>query len=203
MSRARRGSFIALAIAAALPACTPDDLPKQSFVGTWTIVDENGLTGHRDEERATVSAQHEKFRLAITKPTGEELIAYDGHALHERYTSSTPSSLETSAEPSKDIGRPATETDVQSLRFWTDRFPGHEVGGGQICGRETVLLELKEHRPDGDFSLQQWSDGKTGIVLKFIQTVYSSQVQSMVTKKTRECQSLEYRSLDPTTFSQL
>ena len=77
---------------------------------------------------------------------------------------------------------------------------GHGEPGGVIAGQDTLLYKRGEHRPDGDISEQNWVDAKTGVLLKSIFTIYSSQVRSIVRQETWDCQSIVYNQVDESDF---
>jgi hypothetical protein len=183
-----------------LAGCGPSDPQDARFKGTWKHITENGLTKEKGELAITITADHDRFRLAQKSNYGETIEVFDNHTLYTKYVSSPgafplePSTPTVSAEA-------VTVTQTGSRRFWANAITaGHGDPGGVIAGQDTLLYKRGEHRPDGDISEQDWVDAKTGVLLKSISTIYSSQVNSIVRQETWECQSIVYNQVDESDF---
>ena len=187
--------------------CGPSRAQDVAFSGAWVITTENGISGAKDEETVSVAADKKMFRTVSRERFGEAVAVYDGGTIYEKYNY-TP---EHPAEPDADGAAPPPAAPVRSekmsemrtgpRRFWSRSFVGQSGPGGQIAGRETMLYQAREKRPDGEITVQGWVDARTGVVLKSVETIYSSQVNSMVSKITRECQTINYGPVDPSTFA--
>ncbi len=184
-----------------LAACGPRDPADARFKGTWKHIVENGLTNAKDESLVTVTADGDRFRLAEKAGDTEAIEVFDGHTLYTQYAGpfSVPPNEGTST--STVSAEPMTVTQTGSRRFWSSTFrAGHAEPGGMIAGQATLLYRAGDRRPDGDISEEQWVDAKTGVLLKSIATIYSSQVRSIVRQETRECQSIDYADINESDF---
>jgi len=193
--------------------CGPSQTKNAAFTGTWKIEMENGISGAKEEETVTVSADKDMFRTVAKNGGGSETVTvYDGEMLHQKYGYSAAPAQTTdagaeapqlvsssSASPTRSEKKSVIQTGP--LRFWSHSFVGQAGPGGKIADQDTVLYQAREKRPDGEITVQGWVDAKTGIVLKSVDTIYSSQVGSMVSKTTRECQEIRYGPVEPSTFA--
>jgi hypothetical protein len=179
------------------PGCGPGEPEKASFKGTWQHTSENGIANTKEEVTVTATVDRDRFRLETKIPGGGSSIAvFDGTTLYSKYESATPnvygSPLEGAGTPSVSA-EPMTSEKVGPHRFWANAYrTGHGEPGGTIAGRDTLLYKAAERRPDGEFSRQEWVDAKTGVLLKSIDAIYSSQIRSMVRQETWECQTIDY-----------
>lgn len=156
------------------PGCGPAS-EKAAFTGTWEFKNENIISGKIETSEKTVAANPPKFR--ITQRYGdssENVMIFDGKTLTNPY------------------GGQGDEDRAARERFWQDASMGPSAPGGLIAGRDTLLYGFKEQRRDGEFVFQWWMDAEKGILLKKIETIYSAQVQSIVTRNTIECKSIDF-----------
>jgi hypothetical protein len=194
----------------ALSACGPGDPEDARFSGTWKHTNLNGIANTSTEEMVAAIVDHKKFHITTTTEGLEETYVYDGETLFEKMTSrrvpsadaSTESVLTQSEPPSPPITseKKVQEYETGSHRFWTRAIPRDSQPGGLVAGRETVLYQGASRRPEGEYDQQDWVDVKTGVLLKGITTVYSTQVRSIVTQETWECQKIDYAPPNPSAF---
>lgn len=199
----------AFALLSILSACGPADPITAQFKGTWKQTTQNGISGAKEETTMEAVVKGKKFRVVARLPLATNLVVYDGQTLYanEQPASSLESTITTLGEaPTEQAIAPssqskaASEDEVASLRFWTH---AHKLGGQpgpQIAGRETRYYRSSEKRPDGEFTLEGWVDAKSGVLLKQVQTVYSSQIGSIVTQDTAECEKIDYSPVDDSAF---
>ena len=190
----------------ALGGCGQSGADNASFTGVWNGEDENGISGAKDTQRVTVMTDGNGFKITTEDPTGESIAAYNGETLYRKFTPSpTPAgSTESAPEPAQaltDQSETASKMKTMPLRFWTRTYEGKGVPGGQVAGQDTILYQARENRPDGDIIAQAWVDAKTGVVLKSVDTIYSKQVDSMVSKVSRTCESIQYGPVDKSAFA--
>jgi len=57
-----------------------------------------------------------------------------------------------------------SDAEVNTLRFWRRNFMGSGNPVGQIAGRETLLYQSQDNRPDGQITLQAWVDAENKTV---------------------------------------
>jgi hypothetical protein len=88
---------------------------------------------------------------------------------------------------------------VEAMRFWkTVEMNAADAGpGGRIAGRETVLYQMRENRPDSTATIQRWVDADHGILLKSVTSIYSKQVETEISRETLECQAIQFGAVDP------
>jgi hypothetical protein len=191
--------------------CAPLPVNQAAFSGHWEQTTENGITGQVDKESWDVQVEGDKYHMIDRLGTMENHYAYDGKEFRH---SGSP----TLTQIADAIGIPALKNAVAQMNppptpeathmaaqlhcFWLQRKQGEKSAGGTLCGRETILYDATEKRPDGEIHQQVWFDKENDIVLKRVYTIYSSQIQSMVSKTTLECQSLQIQHPDPAVFSQ-
>jgi hypothetical protein len=208
------GLLLMLVSGIGLSGCTKSyELPDAAFTGTWIVTTENGISGARSQETLTVSATGRQFRIDSHTEEADVATVYDGDMLYTKsaYTShyGSPSDQSQAVGVDSYASNPSVsqhmeksdEVKVANLRFWADLPVGKEQPGGQMAGHDVVHYMAGEKRPDGEISLQYWVDPKTRVVLKSIQTIFSSQVSSMVSQTTKECQQIDYHPLDPSVFN--
>jgi hypothetical protein len=180
-----------------LPGCGPGEPEKTSFKGTWQHIVENGIANTKEEMTVVATVDHDRFRFETKIPTGgSTLEVFDGTTLYSRYDyapqGASPFPMEGAASASVSA-EPTSSEKLSSQRFWANaNRTGHGESGGTIAGRDTLLYKIAERRPDGELSRQEWVDAKTGVLLKSIDAIYSSQVHSMVRQETWECQTIDY-----------
>ena len=189
---------ILLGLALLLPACGGSG--DVSFSGKWTIVKENAISDQKSEESVDVIAEGNKFRLHSVDEETDTLLIYDGSNLTEKTTVLKTPEGETPAAPRLTTTR-KTDMEVSPLRFWAVSFSGNTLPGGQIAGRDTVLYQAQEVRPDGQMTVQAWVDPQTNVVLKRVFTIYSSQIEQLVSRSTEECREIHYGPLDDANFT--
>jgi len=128
---------------------------------------------------------------------------YDGKMLNQKTTYlQQPGSTIPTSPPSLNAAQ-KSDFEVESMRFWKRSYPGPGSPGGQIAGRETLLYQVQENRPEGKLTGQAWVDAETKVVLKRVFTIYSTQVEQMVSKETEECTEIQYGPVDEEDFIKL
>ncbi|MFI5362385.1 MAG: hypothetical protein ACHQ49_10480 [Elusimicrobiota bacterium] len=189
------------------------------FRGTWTISEENGIN-HALDAQFTSEVTADKGRFRIVKTTEirnafgvvkeEDVSIFDGDLLSQsakmwRENVEGASDLEMPQQPPQAPQKPSPAA-LRAARFWV-----HDewlVGlpkkgpGGQVAGRETVYYEGKKTRPDGEITLRVWADSESGMILKSISMIYSSQVNAMVMRVTQECRKIEFAPVDAAVFAE-
>lgn len=189
--------FIVLAALVALTACGKEP-EKAAFTGTWEITQENVIAMKTEKNEITVATAPPKFRIAEKSSTVESVEVYDGKSLHRRtaYISQggygEPSGSDFNESSSHTYSEAMTPEQSDAKRFWVQPLQGKSSAGGLIAGRDTILYQGASRRPEGEFDIQVWADAATGVVLKSVETVYSSQVKSIVTRNSRECKSIDF-----------
>jgi len=184
-----------------LAGCGPADPHEARFQGTWQHIVENNLTNAKDDSTITISADHDRFRISEKIGNSESIEVFDGQTLYTKTVFQPVDSSEGESMPPTSRAQPMTATQTGSRRFWSSTYTsGHADAGGLVAGQDTLLYKISEHRLDGDLSEQQWVDAKTGILLKSISAIYSSQVQSLVRQETWECRSINYAGPPETDF---
>jgi len=194
----------------------PSEAKNVTFTGAWKVTQENGISGTKSEVTMAVTASKDKFRIVEQGEGSEKTTVYDGDMLYTKYAYAAQPAL--AAQP-QDAGadgaprdaalsapqtaseKPRGPNQLAQLRFWARSYVGRTGPGGKMADRDTVLYQAREKRPDGELTIQAWVDAQTGVVLKSVTTIYSSQVGSMVSKTTEECQQIQYDSADPSAFS--
>jgi hypothetical protein len=99
--------------------------------------------------------------------------------------------------------QPMKDYQTTPLRFWSRPFSGPSSPGGLVAGRPTVLYQARDNRPDGEATVQAWVDADTGIVLKYVASIYSKQISQIVTKTTEECQTIQIGNVDQAKLAKL
>ncbi|MBI4374958.1 MAG: hypothetical protein HY549_00765 [Elusimicrobia bacterium] len=200
-----------------LLGCAPSRSKDVTFQGTWKVVEENGIAGTKEERTVEVSADKERFKTVSRSESFELITVFDGTDLHQKsvyHREAAPEGGEAVDQPGLEAGAasgmfaPQVRTEpqvkksqVEALRFWRRSYLGEAGSGGRIAGRDTVLYQAKARRPDGEITAQAWLDSENGTVLKTINTIYSSQVNSMVTRVTEECQQIRYGPVESLAFA--
>lgn len=176
---------------------------KAAFTGTWDFNEENVIMNKSVVSQVAVASLPPKFRIETKSDGSESLEVYDGNSLHRRnrylpHPAMMGSGDEEPAEDGEASGPSQTYSDgitpekAAAMRFWADSVSGQSSAGGLVAGRDTILYSGTVRRQDGEFTLQIWVDSKTGVQLKSIETVYSSQVRSIVTRNSKECKSIDF-----------
>ena len=205
--------YFAAALCAMIFGCGPSDPHDAHFKGTWKHTVEDSIGNKKDSEIIDVIADHDRFRTELKLVGGGSSIdIFDGKMLYHK---SVYVPVDAAGQPLQgdalaaagaqtpyETAKAATPTETGSQRFWSlVDTPGHGEPGGSIAGRDTVLYKAHDHRPDGDISEQQWLDAKTGVLMKRMMSIYSSQVNSMVRQEEWECQSIDYAPVDESAFN--
>ena len=198
--------------------CGPSSSQDVPFTGTWKIENENGISGSKEVLNVIVTADKKLFKTVSKGEYGETTAIYDGEMLHTKQTYVPPPGSEQFSTPADHPANPqppespqtrgsdvssqkVSDSRMMPLRFWARTYVGNAGPGGKVAGQETVLYQAREKRPEGEITVQGWVDAKTGLVLKSVDTIYSSQVNSMVSKVTRECQQIQYGPVEKSAFS--
>lgn len=205
MKRWTVGALAALALA----GCGKEP-GKAAFTGTWTFTEENSITLASDSLQINVVCLPPKFRISEITKMSENTQVYDGKSLHTKsiYHPSPLGEIEHSMDDEPEAPQARTESKAMdenqavAQRFWAQPLQGQSVPGGSIAGRDTLLYTAKWKRPDGEFSSQTWVDAKTGVMLKNIESIYSSQAQTMVRRSIKECTSIDYTKPADAAFAQ-
>jgi len=191
-------AFVGLALLS-FGCSTSDD--HVSFTGTWKNVKENGISDQKTEATVSVKVSNNRFRIESRDQDSELIQTYDGKTFNQKTTDlPLPGSTETPAPPAVTSDQ-KMDIQVENLRFWKGNYGGTGIPGGQIAGRETLLYQVQENRPDSKLTGQAWVDAENKVVLKKVFTIYSSQVEQMVSKTTDECQEIHYGPVDDSAFT--
>lgn len=183
------------AMVAACMSCGKPEPKNVSFAGSWKMIFENAISGDTEERTVSVITDGNRFRLE------DELSikVFDGNVL---YTKSKPSTFEDTTsgyqpDPRWFETRQQEITPVQAnqLKFWLKSGGKKQGPGGNIAGQETVLYQAGVNRPDAQIALQYWIDAETGVVLKSVHSIYSKQVEQLVSRETTECIQIDYYAL--------
>jgi hypothetical protein len=200
----------------------PASTKKVSFEGTWQFVDLNGISGNEETSITYVATDGNRFRLETTATsmfgTSKEIKVYDGSQLHlrsefnesGRFSDSTAmvgvgdDGDESQFPEKKNETHTSTPTkgELGRLRFWEDVIDSRESAGagGMIAGRETVLYQFRENRIDGKATIQRWLDAENKTLLKFVSSLYSTQVESIVFQNSIECLKIAFAPVGDATF---
>jgi hypothetical protein len=174
----------------------PSQAKAVPFQGTWTFLEENGITKQKAEAVVEVAADKSRFKtvsksedrdsLGVTKR--EETAAFDGESIffkgnsHRELNEGNSDSLEAQASPDlaaqmepKVRQVKADKAQLKVLRFWIkddllQNLP-RKGAGERIADRDTEYFEGKVNRPDGDITLRVWADKENGIILRAISTI--------------------------------
>ncbi len=174
-----------------------------AFKGVWNVEKLNGISGDKTESVETVAVSRNKFRISSLDPDGESIDSFDGKVLrHRTVPVQNPDALIPMAAP-VNTSEPKSDLQLETKRFWKQSFNGTGMAGGQIAGRDTLLFQGREKMMDGEMTMQAWVDAETRVVLKKIFTIYSSQVDQVVSRTTEECREIQYGPEDDAVFNQL
>jgi hypothetical protein len=180
---------------------------KAAFHAEWDFLSENVVTSNSETAQVSVTTRPPQFKITTKAPGSTKVEVYDGESIYRLMTfypqvdsmggqTSDPAYI---AEPSRS-SLPMNPDQAAAMRFWVQPISGISKSGGLIAGRDTLLYETKLKRNDGEFSSQKWVDAETGVLLKSVETIYSSQINSIVTRESRECKSIEYTTPDDAVF---
>lgn len=191
-------------LSACISACISCSAPKPkeiSFRAEWKQVFENTIAGNIDETTVSIVTDGKRFKIA-DKHT---VKVYDGTNLYTK-TKEIPmddlfGDFGINQEFPETRERSITKIEAQQYMFWTKTQGKKQGPGGSIAGQETTLYQLGFRRPDSEVKLQNWVDAETGILLKSIHTIYSSQIEQMVSKDMSECTFIEYGYVDEENFN--
>src|SRR3989338_4736873 len=173
----------------AMAGCASKNPEAVDLEGTWKHTAENGISGGKDEETFIVAANGNKFNITTQTGTDESKRVYDGQTLYSK-------------SPYDETARTVKETEISSERFWANAMTqGSGEAGGIVAGRDAMLYQVRQKRPDGELTQQIWVDAKTGVMLKSTLTIYSSQINSMVRKEDWECLAIDFSPVEDTAFS--
>jgi len=172
-----------------------------SFTGRWNKIFENSISGDVTESPTEIITDGTRFRIEDNL----SINVYDGTYL---YTKSKPSERTSSygdfgldADFFKTRQKEITPEKTKQYMFWLKKQGKKKGPGGNIAGQDTILYTMGANRPDGEIGLQSWVDAETGIVLKFLQTIYSRQIEQMVSKESFECIQIDYGYVDDSAFN--
>jgi hypothetical protein len=185
---------LALLFAAILPIGCSNSVEDVSFTGTWKVVNENGISDLKSEATVVATVDKNRFRIVFHDEEKETTENYDGDTFTQKSAGLNQTESPTSSSEKK------STAEMEPHRFWKRRFTGDAIAGGVIAGRETNLFQSQNDRPDGQVTLQAWVDAETGVLLKKIFTVYSTQMQQMISKTTEECREIRYGPVPATAF---
>ncbi len=181
-----------------------------SFEGEWVQIDEDLMYGQGKTKQLIVAVDKERFRIESNFKDERQnqyhtIEVYDGQMMHHKSrTEWGPGSSEARegmpTEPELSSYKPP-QADLFDRRFWSQSHIGKAGPGGKVAGRDTVLYQARENRPEGELTSQAWVDEETGVVLKSIQSVYSKQIEDIVTKTTLECRRVSFGPVDESFFS--
>jgi hypothetical protein len=172
---------------------------QAAFKGQWRVTTENAIAATKEEGIVSVVSDGQRFRIENPGYT----TVYDGVMLHTSDVEQQQPSIIDGMVPSQDTSIPSASSAISSrkpevselngLQFWKcGMTDGKKSTGGTIAGQETVLYEVRSTRPEGEVTIQNWVDAKTGILLRSVTTIYSTQIEQVVMRTTRECFDIAY-----------
>jgi len=204
----------AVIIAAAMLAasCGQKATKNVPFSGVWKQTDENLISAVKTEREMRIICDGKRYRIESDSRDGEysrhSTEIFDGQNIYAKLDSAY-SSPDTAGDAATLENKGFTkikidETKAKKIRdeWYNNPVPNFKKGtGGMIAGVETVFYEGIESRPDGEITLQVWVDPKSGLVLKSVFQIYSKQVEQLISRKTRECVSLQAGAIDESAFA--
>lgn len=203
--------YMLFAVAGIFLSSCAKDPSKAAFTGTWNFTEENSITNASDTVQMTVLSLPPKFRQSTKSQSSEVTLVYDGASLHTKTSYMPSASPYAMSLPFQEAESQAPQVHTESVamsadqaaakRFWAEPLTGKSAPGGLIAGRDTVLYESKWKRPDGEFSTQIWVDAQTGVMLKQMESVYSSQAQTLVRRAMKECVSIDFTAPEDAAFA--
>lgn len=194
--------FVIICIVFGISACGTSKPAGVSFSGEWKIVSENFISGDKETSTARVVTDGTRFRIE----SEYRIQVYDGTNLHSKskrtIPENMPDNINMEIPAAETYTSPLTKFLAKQYTFWISSRGKKEGPGGTIAGRETILYQAGGARSDGEIRLQTWVDAEKGIVLKSINSIYSRQIEQMVTTVTHECRSIDYDGMiDEASFS--
>jgi hypothetical protein len=190
-----RGLLLSLALIGA--GCEPPP-PDIAFTGTWTVQKENGVADEKSLTTVQVTVAGNRFKTEAKNPDEEIIEIYDGEHLTSKKTDFSQSAASNSPVESTVA---ISNNEMEPRRFWKKNMTGDSLPGGQIAGRETLLYQIQENLPGKKMTRQSWVDAETKVLLKNIFTVYSVQLDLILSKTTEECQEIHYGPVNNAVFA--
>jgi len=186
--------------------CSVKSSADVAFTGTWMITNESEISGKKETSTSEVITDGKRFRIRNTSidpfynTTTEHTTVYDGQFIYEQSTYSGGESGTTSSPARAEAIAPEK---AARLRFWSTIESGLAEGGpgGRVAGRETILFQMRENRPDATATIQRWLDAENKTMLKSSISLYAKQVESMLSKDTYECQSIKFGPVQESAFT--
>ncbi|MFH1380418.1 MAG: hypothetical protein ABII23_09080 [bacterium] len=182
-------------------SCTAPKPAQIAFTSEWKKVFENAIAGDIEETTVSVITDGIKFKIEDKY----SINVYDGINFYSKTKEIPMQDLFSSFSDNRDFletqEREISETQAKQYMFWLRSQGKKEGPGGNIAGQETVLYQIGARRPDGELRSQTWVDAETGIVLKSMQTIYSTQIEQLVSKEETECTQIEYGYVDEENFN--
>ncbi len=194
-------SFVGLILFIACDIPTPK---RAAFTGEWKHTIENCIIGSKDEEVTKVITDGFRYRVE----NEYKITVYDGTMLYTKGKDIDHKMFgmevgQYTSPPVQTTEKKIDKLTAHGFEFWhlnTLDAQAKAGAGGNIVGQETVLYQARENRPEGELTLQNWVDGKTGVVLKTVHSIYSKQIEQLVSQDTRECLEINYRPVDAKNF---
>jgi hypothetical protein len=191
--------------------CAPSRAQQAPFEGKWTLETKSEINDSSVRKDVSVRTDGNRFRIegrVREEVSGQAPFEYDvvtvfdGESLHEKtvYAASPGAAAYGSAGPSVSSRKPE-KSELVNLRFWSRSFPGQAGAGGRVAGRETVLYQARVNRPDAEETVQAWVDAEKGVVLRSNVSLFSRQVESVVSKTTEECREVRFGPVDDGAFA--
>lgn len=185
-------------------ACDIPTTKRAAFTGQWKHTMENCIIGSKDEETTKVITDGFRYRME----NEYSVTVYDGTMLYTKGKDLDPKMFGEGAgsytpPPAQTTEKKIDRLTAHGFEFWyinTLNAQAKAGAGGNILGQETILYQVRENRPEGELSLQNWVDGKTGVVLKTVHSIYSKQIEQLVSQDTWECIEISYGTVDAKNF---
>jgi hypothetical protein len=201
-----------------------------AFTGTFLQTSENGITGGKDIASLVVATDGVQFRITKRVSNPDDLYAYETISVfdgknfssksHTTFTGSQQVTEDNNAEeesdeegdsaeptaPAEPEGqseqKPMSREEAEFMMFWkTVETKAMEAGpGGTVCGRNTMLYQVRENQPDRTVTVRRWVDQENKILLKSEFSIFAKQVDSLLAKESYECLQIQLGAPDPSAF---
>jgi hypothetical protein len=191
-------------------SCAPSKSSAVPFTAEWILEEADGITDTKSTEKMTIVTDGKKFRIdslireemyAMAPQEGRSTTVYDGAHLYTK-TATVPDPASGRLPQESPVStQKVTDDQIFLRRFWLRSQIGNAGAGGQVAGRETLLYQARENRPEREVTIQAWVDKETGVVLKSAETIFSKQVDTVVNKRTMECRQITFGAVDATRFA--
>ena len=195
-----------------LKNCGSGSAQNLEFEGTWVFVSESELSGGQSEKTSQVWVKGKRFKT-VTKSQeagwngktfeSEATVVFDGEQLHLKTVNPPYKDYEGNMQtpPPESTSRIPVKGELDGFRFWNDSPRGKKEPGGRVAGRETLLYKDNGARSDAKAINQWWVDAETNLLLRSIQSLFSTQANVSMGKDTLECTSLRFGAVSDNVFA--